>query len=44
MSIQNNLTEIWNTYSDSIIKEGKVGTRPIAGGNKKMGTIPSKAL
>ena len=40
MSIQNNLTEIWNTYSDSIIKEGKVGTRPIAGGNKKMGTKP----
>ena len=40
MSIQNNLTEIWNTYSDSIIKEGKTGTRPIAGGNKKMGTKP----
>lgn len=40
MSKQNNLTEIWNVYSDSIIKEGKTATRPIEGGNKKMGTKP----
>ena len=40
MSKQNNLTEIWNVYSDSIIKEGKTATRPIEGGDKKMGTKP----
>lgn len=40
MSKQNNLTEIWNVYSDSIIKEGKTGTRPIEGGIKKMGSKP----
>jgi hypothetical protein len=40
MSKQNNLTEIWNVYSDSIIKEGKTVTRPIEGGIKKMGSKP----
>ena len=39
MPKQNNLTDIWNIYSDTIIKEGK-STRPIEGGNKKMGTKP----
>lgn len=41
MSNKNNLTDIWNVYSNSIIKEGK-STRPIKGGNKKMGTKPGK--
>jgi len=41
MSNKNNLTDIWNIYSDTIIKEGKT-TRPIKGGNKKMGTKPGK--
>ena len=39
MSKKNNLTEIWNVYADSIIKEGKT-TRPIEGGDKKMNTKP----
>ena len=41
MANKNNLTDIWNIYSDTIIKEGKT-TRPIKGGNKKMGTKPGK--
>jgi len=41
MANKNNLTDIWNIYSDTIIKEGK-STRPIKGGNKKMGTKPGK--
>lgn len=41
MSRKNNLTEIWNVYQDSIIKEG-TATRPIEGGTKKMGTKPGK--
>ena len=39
MPNKNNLTDIWNIYSDSIIKEGK-STRPIVGGDKNMGTKP----
>ena len=39
MANKNNLTDIWNIYSDSIIKESKT-TRPIEGGIKKMGTKP----
>lgn len=39
MSKKNNLTEIWNVYADSIIKEAKT-TRPIEGGDKKMSTKP----
>ena len=39
MSRKNNLTEIWNVYADSIIKEAKT-TRPIDGGYKKMSTKP----
>ncbi len=39
MSKKNNLTEIWNVYTDSIIKEAKT-TRPIEGGDKKMSTKP----
>ena len=39
MSKKNNLTEIWNVYADSIIKEAKT-TRPIDGGYKKMSTKP----
>ena len=42
MSKQNNLTEIWNVYNNSIIQEGKAGTRPIEGGMKKMGLKPGK--
>lgn len=39
MSKKNNLTEIWNVYADSIIKEAKT-SRPIDGGYKKMSTKP----
>ncbi len=42
MSKQNNLTEIWNVYNNTIIQEGKVGSRPIEGGMKKMGLKPGK--
>ena len=41
MSRKNNLTEIWNVYQDSIIKEA-TATRPIKGGNKQMGKKPGK--
>ena len=41
MSNKNNLTDIWNVYQDSIIKEAKT-SRPIEGGSKKMGTKPGK--
>lgn len=41
MSRKNNLTEIWNVYQDSIIKEA-TATRPIKGGTKEMGTKPGK--
>ena len=40
MANKNNLTSIWDTYSNSIIKESKTTTRPIKGGTKKMGTKP----
>ena len=39
MTRANTLTEIWNTYNDNIISEGKTG-RPIEGGTKDMGMKP----
>jgi len=39
MTRANTLTEIWNTYNDNIISEGKAG-RPIEGGTKDMGMKP----
>lgn len=39
MTRANTLTEIWNTYNDNIINEGKTG-RPIEGGTKDMGMKP----
>tara|TARA_E500000318_G_scaffold110656_1_gene126762 strand:+ start:393 stop:1259 length:867 start_codon:yes stop_codon:yes gene_type:complete len=39
MTRANTLTEIWNTYNDNIINEGKKD-RPIEGGIKNMGTKP----
>jgi hypothetical protein len=39
MTRANTLTEIWNTYNDSIINEGKKD-RPIEGGIKNMGMKP----
>lgn len=42
MSNKNNLTEIWNIYSDSIIKEGKTVAPSMQGGVKNFGTKPGK--
>lgn len=42
MPSKNNLTEIWNIYSDSIIKEGKTVAPSMQGGLKNFGTKPGK--
>lgn len=39
MTRVNTLTEIWNTYNNNILSEGKTD-RPIEGGNKNMGSKP----
>jgi len=39
MTRANTLTEIWDTYNNNIISEGKAG-RPIEGGTKNMGMKP----